>query len=173
MKGKAMHKTVPILVAGLTVLAAGACNKGSQASVDTSKIADAIKATEAQWVKDYAAKDVNALAGHYTDDAALGGPGDPVATTDVDRRKTLQTLVSDPNFKLNFATDRVDVAQSGDLASSRGHYSLTMTDKATNKPVGGTGSYLTVYKKQSDGSWKAIEDFTTPGPAPAAEAAAK
>jgi hypothetical protein len=27
-----------------------------------------------------------------------------------------------------------------------------------------SGSYLTVYKKQSDGSWKAVEDFAAPDP---------
>ena len=45
-----------------------------------------------------------------------------------------------------------------------------MTDKATNKPVTSTGSYLTVFKKDDDGGWKAVEDFVTPGPAPAAAA---
>jgi ketosteroid isomerase-like protein len=48
---------------------------------------------------------------------------------------------------------------------------MTTTDKATNKPVDSSGSYLTVWQKQSDGSWKAVEDFVTPGPAPAATAA--
>jgi ketosteroid isomerase-like protein len=47
-----------------------------------------------------------------------------------------------------------------------------MTDKATSKPATSTGSYLTVYQKQDDGSWKAVEDFITPGPAPAAAAPA-
>jgi ketosteroid isomerase-like protein len=47
---------------------------------------------------------------------------------------------------------------------------MTMTDKATNKPAESRGSYLTVYKKQADSSWKAVEDFITPGPAPAAAA---
>jgi len=165
-----MHKSVPIMIAALAAVSTAACTKGAQASVDTAQVTDSIKAQETQWEKDYAAKDVNALAGHYADDAALAGPGDPVANTDADRRKVLQQLVSDPDFKISFATDRVEVAQSGDLASSRGHYSLTMTDKATNKPVDSTGAYLTVYKKQSDGSWKALEDFVTPGPAPAAAA---
>lgn len=167
-----MHKSVLILSAGLAALTVAGCTKGAEASVDTAKISDAIKATETQWEKDYAAKDVNALAGHYADDAALGSPGDALAMTDVDRRKALQAFVTDPNFKLSFATDRIEVAQSGDLASSRGHYSITTTDKATSKPVTGDGSYLTVYKKQSDGSWKAIEDFITPGPASAAAGAA-
>ena len=45
---------------------------------------------------------------------------------------------------------------------------MTVTDPQSKKPVEGDGSYLTVYRKQSDGSWKAVEDFMTPGPAPAA-----
>jgi ketosteroid isomerase-like protein len=165
-----MYKSVPILIAGIAAMSVSACTKG--ASADTTQITDSIKAQEAQWEKDYAAKDMNALAGHYADDAALAGPGDPVATTDVDRRKLLRGLVDDKNLKLNFASDRIEVAQSGDLAASRGHYSMTATDKATGKPVDSSGTYLTVYKKQSDGSWKAVEDFITPGPAPAAAATA-
>jgi ketosteroid isomerase-like protein len=64
------------------------------------------------------------------------------------------------------------VASAGDLATSRGHYTITMTDKATGKPVTSTGTYLTVFKKQADGDFKAVEDMIIPGPAPAAAAAA-
>ena len=99
--------------------------------------------------KDYAAKDTGALAGQYADNAALASPGDPLATSDVDRRRAMQGLTGDPNFALTFSSDRVLVAKSGDLASSRGHYSITMTDKATSKPVTSSGSYLTVYKRGS------------------------
>lgn len=165
-----MYKAIPLTVAALTALCASGCIKGANATADTAKISESIKVQEAQWQKDYAAKDVNALAGHYADDAALGDAGSALATTDVDRRKELQGLVSDPNLKLAFAADRVQVAASGDYAYSRGHYSITTTDKATGKPVDSTGSYLTVYKKQADGSFKAVEDFVTPGPAPAAAA---
>ena len=167
-----MHKAIPVTLAAFAALSASGCTKSAQASGDTAQITDSIKAQEAQWQKDYAAKDINALAGHYADDAALAGPGDPVATSDSERRKLLQGFVTDPNLKLAFSSDRVEVAQSGDLASSRGHYSMTITDKATSKPVDSTGTYLTVYRKQKDGSWKAIEDFITPGPAPAAAATA-
>ena len=167
-----MHKAIPVTLAAFAALSASGCTKSAQASGDTAQITDSIKAQEAQWQKDYAAKDINALAGHYADDAALAGPGDPVATSDSERRKLLQGFVTDPNLKLAFSSDRVEVAQSGDLASSRGHYSMTITDKATSKPVDSTGTYLTLYRKQKDGSWKAIEDFITPGPAPAAAATA-
>jgi ketosteroid isomerase-like protein len=165
-----MYKAIPLTAAIVAALSASGCTNSAKAAADTAQISDSIKAQEAQWQKDYAAKDINALAAHYADDAALGGPGDKLATTDVDRRKALQGLLSDPSLKLTFAADRVQVAESGDYAYSRGHYSMTMTDKTTNKPATSDGSYLTVYKKQADGSWKATEDFVTPGPAPAAAA---
>jgi ketosteroid isomerase-like protein len=41
---------------------------------------------------------------------------------------------------------------------------MPMTDPVTRKPAAGSGSYLTVWKKQADGGWKAVEDFVTPGP---------
>ena len=163
-----MKKLIPVMLATVAALAVTGCTRGAEAAGDTSKVADSIKAQEAQWDKAYAAKDINTIAGEYADDAALASPGDPLATTDVDRRKALGALMSDPNFKLNFATDRVLVASAGDMATSRGHYIITTTDKSTSKPVTSSGTYLTVYKKQADGGFKAVEDVIIPGPAAAA-----
>jgi ketosteroid isomerase-like protein len=165
-----MKKLIPMALAGMAAFAMTGCMKGADTTADTAKITDSIKAQEAAWEKGYADKDINVLAGEYADDAALASPGEPLATTDVDRRKSLGALITDPNFKLSFATDRVLVASAGDLATSRGHYTLTMTDKATSKPVTSSGTYLTVYKKQADGAFKAVEDVIIPGPAAAAAA---
>lgn len=163
-----MTKLIPVMLATMAAFAVSGCTKGAEAASDTSKIADTIKSQEAQWEKAYADKDINLIAGEYADDAVLASPGDPLATSDVDRRKVLQAMMSDPNFKLSFASDQVLVASAGDMASSRGHYTITMTDKATNKPATTTGTYLTVYKKQADGNFKAVQDVIIPGPAPAA-----
>lgn len=165
-----MNKLVPLMLATAAAFAVSACTKKAEAAVDTAKIADSIKAEEAGWQKAYADKDLNVLADEYVDDAAMANPGERLATTDIDRRKSLQSLLTDPNFKLTFASDRVTVASAGDMATSRGHYTITMTDKASGKPVTSDGTYLTVYKKQADGSFKAVEDVTIPGPAPAAAA---
>ena len=165
-----MKTLIPIMLATTAAFALNGCTKGAEAAADTTKIADTIKAQEAGWQKAYADKDVNVLAGEYAEDAVLASPGDPIATTDVDRRKAIQSLISDPNFKLSFASDDVRVASAGDMASSRGHYTITTTDKATGKPVTGSGTYVTVYKKQADGGFKAVEDVIIPGPAEKAAA---
>lgn len=163
-----MKKMILLIVATATTLGIGACGKGA----NTDKIADAIKLQDVQWSKDYGAKDVNGIESHYTTDGVLAGPGF-IATTDVGRRQILTALMSDPNYKQTFSPDQVDVAKSGDMAVSRGHFEITMTDTKTNAAHPVPGSYLTVYKKQSDGSWKASARFLTRGPVPNAGVEAK
>lgn len=164
-----------MLKSGLTIVAAAAaalaaCEQAAP-KADTGRIEAELKQAEAKWNQAYAAHDAATLAGAYADDAALANPGAPLVTgKDAIKRETAG-FASDPNLKVQFASDRIQVADSGDLAYTRGHYSLTMTDPATKQPGESSGSYLTVWQKQQDGSWKAVEDFITPGPAPAAAAA--
>jgi len=92
-------------------------------------------------------------------------PGEaPVTGVEAIRAGT-QKDMDDPGFSLTFNSDKVDVAASGDLAVSRGAFTLTATDPATKAAATTTGTFVTVYKPQSDGSWKAIWDIATPGPA--------
>ena len=55
------------------------------------------------------------------------------------------------------------VAKSGELAYSRGEYSMQTVDPVTKQPKNEAGTYVTVWQKQDDGSWKAIEDAVIPG----------
>jgi ketosteroid isomerase-like protein len=57
----------------------------------------------------------------------------------------------------------VEVAKGGDIAYSQGTYVITMPDPKTKKETVEHGTYVTVYKKQADGTWKAVEDINTPG----------
>jgi ketosteroid isomerase-like protein len=74
-------------------------------------------------------------------------------------------MLADPKFALSFAPDKVVVAASGDLAYTSGTYSQTATDPKTHAVAHETGTYVTVYHKASEGSWKAVADINTPGPA--------
>ena len=148
------------------MIALAACQQGT-ATVDTSKIEAQLKQNEARWNQAYAAHDAAALAGTYADDAALANPGAPLVTGIDAIRKETSGFAADPNLRVQFASDRIRVAASGDMAYTRGHYTMAMTDLATKKAATSSGSYLTVWQKQQDGTWKAVEDFVTPGPAAA------
>lgn len=148
-----------ILRLSLVAAAAAGLSACSPPAADTSGVVAAIKADEAQWNADYKAKDIDKLAGHYAPDAELFVPGAPRARSPTDARKILAGVVSDPALSMNFASDKIEVAKSGDLAYASGHYRITQTDPKTKQVMAETGGYVTVYRKQPDGGWKAAEDI--------------
>jgi ketosteroid isomerase-like protein len=166
-------RTASLLLVAVALSVAGCKQAAEPAKVDTAAEEAAIRAKETAWMQAYNLHDAKALAGQYEDDASLASNGTALMTDTVGRSLFLDTMAKDPALKVDFASDRIIVAASGELASSRGHYTMTYTDPATRQPKTEKGNYLTVYRKAADGSWKAIEDFTTPGPPvlPAAPAA--
>jgi ketosteroid isomerase-like protein len=57
--------------------------------------------------------------------------------------------------------------KTGDLGYSQGAYTMTMTDPKTRKVLSEKGKYVTVYKKQADGGWKAVADIANEDAPPA------
>ena len=155
---------------GLFILLGG-CSDTPAPSADTSATDQkAIKDGEVAWVGDYASKDLDKVMAHYADDASLLAPNMPIMKGKDAVRAGLKEMMSDRNMALNFTNASVVTSKGGDLAYSEGTYSMTMTNPKTKKPEIEKGKYVTVYKKQADNSWKAVEDISTPD-APAASVA--
>jgi uncharacterized protein (TIGR02246 family) len=154
---------------GLTVLALLLAGCSSTPPDTREADAKALKDLEAQWNREYASKDAAKVAAHYADDAVLMSPGMPASSGKDAISKTLMEMVSDPALSLKFQSSKVEVSKSGDLGYTQGSYTLTMTDPASKKVISDHGSYVTTYRKQADGSWKAVADIASsevPPPAP-------
>jgi len=149
------------VLAVLLMLLAGC----GQAPHDTSADVQALKDNEAQWNQEYAAKDSARILAHYTDDATLMAPGAPAATGRTAIEGMLKSMLADPALSLKFQATRVEVGSAGDLGWTQGSYTMTFTDPSTKKVMHDAGSYVTTYRKQPDGSWKAVLDIATSGPA--------
>ena len=121
-------------------------------------IEDAIRALETRWNADWARHDAARIAAYYTDDAVLMAGGERASGIAAIRRSVRQ-MTSDPAVSLRFHADRVVVAASGELAYSQGTYTLHLTNPQTHQPIDDHGSYVTTYRRQADGSWKAIDDI--------------
>lgn len=155
-----IHRT-SLLFAG-TALALGLGGCGQQGgTADTATIANTIKADQQKWNDQFKAKDQEGLLSHYADDAFFMAGG-PAANGSTEIRKAYADALADHYFQVTVGNDKVDVAASGDLAYARGHFTESHQDPKSHQIVTESGSYLTVYKKQQDGSWKAIEDLASP-----------
>jgi len=103
------------------------------------------------------------MVAHYADDGVMIAPGFPAVRGKAAIRSAMQGRLTDPAMSLKFQTLRVEVAESGDMATSLGTYTAIVTDPNSRKTMTSTGNYVTVYKKQG-AEWKAVFDIASPGP---------
>jgi uncharacterized protein (TIGR02246 family) len=59
--------------------------------------------------------------------------------------------------RFSLSVDEVQVA--AEWAFERGRYEITLTPKAGGDPLKDSGKYITVYRRQSGGTWKIADDI--------------
>ena len=165
-------KSLALLCGAALALAITACNQAPPAAPAAADTHDAdVKAitdNETQWNSDYAARDTDKIVAHYADDGILMPPGaDPAKGKDA-IRAMITSMLADKALTLSFKASRVDVSKSGELGYTQGDYQLTATDPTTHKVINDHGTYVTTYRKQADGAWKAVVDIATSSAPPAA-----
>ena len=72
---------------------------------------------------------------------------------------------ADTTYALEWEPTRAEVAASGDFGYTLGRYVSTVTDSG-GSVVRQTGSYVTVWRKDVDGSWKVALDVGSPDQTP-------
>jgi uncharacterized protein (TIGR02246 family) len=144
----------------LAVIVAG-CNQAPPPPAPDTHDADvkAIRDLDAATGQALAAKDLDKISAFYAEDASLFDPDAPVVNGAAAIKAAWKSMLEDKNSSFSFASDKVDVAKSGDLGYSQGTMTYTFTDPKTKKVFTIKGKYVTVYKKQSDGGWKAVADI--------------
>ena len=132
--------------------------------VDVSSEAARLLARDRAWAAAASAgKDVEAVVAFWTDDARVVGPNDPTIEGKQAIRKMVAGGFATPGFHVRWTPELAVVAASGDLGYTRGTNEFSVPNKA-----GGTtklpGRYLTVWRREADGEWRNVEDYTTPMP---------
>jgi uncharacterized protein (TIGR02246 family) len=157
-----MNHPFPMRLAAATALALAlaGCNQAPPPVPDT-RTADAqtLRDLETANQKDWAAKDADKIANFYAEDAVLYMPGAQPIKGKAAIRTALGDMVKDPSMTLAYNTETAEAAKGSDIGYTAGSYTMTMTDPKTKKVMSQKGSYLTVFKKQADGSWKALQDM--------------
>jgi uncharacterized protein (TIGR02246 family) len=129
----------------------------------TDALAEAKRAIDkgnAQWVEGWAKKDPSMIAALFTEDGSLlarggriiKGPGQIMER----QRAAMQSISGD--VKVTVTT--VDVWLEGETAYETGKYSYKYQEKG--QPVTEEGRYVTIWKRQKDGSWKLFMDMGVP-----------
>ncbi len=139
------------------------CEKEDQpkAAADTRAADEAvIRAADVECVKMIQSKDVDRWLAFFSDNASIMLPSAPAVVGKDALRKTMAGFVATPGFALTLAPTKIEVSKSGDIAYEVGNSSLTVND-AKGKPQTTNAMYVTVWAKQTDGTWKVVLDVPT------------
>jgi uncharacterized protein (TIGR02246 family) len=118
----------------------------------------AIREADSAWSAAEVAKDLDRMLSYYAPDASVFGPNAPVVTGLEAIRKMNERNYAIPGWTLSWKATKVDVSRGGDLGYAFGTYEFT-SKEAKGKSTTDHGKYLTVWKKQADGKWKAVADM--------------
>lgn len=144
-----MRSSVPFA----TLLLAAACQSSPTAALGDADRA-AIRALDATFVKLVLAGDWPALAvAYYAPDAIVMPPNEGLATGRAGIEASLKGWP--PVQSMTLHSD--DIVGAGDLAYARGTWEMTV--KTPQGPVADKGKCLAIFRRQPDGSWKAVRDI--------------
>jgi len=116
---------------------------------------------EAEFAQAVAQHGRAAFVTYFADDGVELEDGGGVST-----REDLRKQPAWPeDTTLTWTPVRGDMAASGDLGYTFGNYVFTTRDKE-GKAISHYGKYMSVWKKQKDGSWKVVVDMGNTSPAP-------
>jgi uncharacterized protein (TIGR02246 family) len=150
--------------AAFALFAAGAASAAPISPAEAQKITAEVKAAEADWNAAGVARDPVKFASHYSEDATAMNPGAPVVKGRASIEAAMKMAFSDPNFNLTFAADYVGVSDAGDTAWTQGKCQVSETDATSHAKVTAPCAYLTIFRRDASGAWKAVEDIATPTP---------
>ena len=149
-----MQKQIIMLFAlmalGLSVLSCQA--PSSEADVE------AIQGVQNDYVAAVNNGDVDGWLATLADDAVVFPPYHPQLTGKEAIRTHYSQVVESPGFVISAETTNVGISSAGDLAYSAGTSEETINDPDGN-PVTERGKWVSILKKQPDGTWKSVLDI--------------
>lgn len=129
----------------------------AKGSTDVASVRKAIAAANAAFLSALQKGDATAATANYANDAIVMMPGEPAWKGHAAILKGLQAFLNGMTVK-DGATHTEDVMVNGNMAVETGTFEWTLGPK-TGAAVKDKGKYLTVWKRQPDGTWKILRDI--------------
>jgi conserved hypothetical protein len=134
------------------------CN---QQNVDTKAEGEKLMQVSREWSKSAQSGDVEKILNYWADDAVVISAGQPTLKGKKEIRQMVEGSFKSPGFKISWEPESAEISKSGDLGYLIEHDDMTMND-STGNPVTQHYKSITIWKKQTDGSWKNVVDVMSP-----------
>ena len=134
-------------------------------TASTNPDTEPLMRADLDFAADVARDGIDAWVKWFANDGQQIGPSRQVVGHGAIREYMASTF-SDPTAKLAWWPVSARISSSGDLGYTIGRYEARTMNPDGSVTIRGTGRYITIWRKQADGSWKVELDTGHPDPAP-------
>ena len=131
------------------------CN---ETKIDTNAEGEKLMQVSREWSRSASTDSIEKTMSYWADTAIFLSAGQPVLNGKKEIRGMVEQSGKIPGFKISWEPISVSVSQSGDMAYMIEQNQVTMND-STGKPVTRYGKGVTIWKKDTDGSWKNVVEI--------------
>jgi uncharacterized protein (TIGR02246 family) len=134
-----------------------AAGVAATSATDAGAVREAIDAANARFMDAAKRGDTTVIGALFAEDAVVMMSNQPAARGVDGARKVFAGMFA-PSTVKEFSLKTEDIVAGGDLAVETGSYEMTLQPSGA-KEMKDKGKYVTVWKRQADGSWKIIRDI--------------
>lgn len=146
-----------LVVCAMVLLAFASCGNG----VDVDQLRQRVLEVDEEFSRAVASKDADRFADFLASDAVFYGFGGKARGREQVAEEWEPMLDPDRLPEMSWVPDYAEVAASGDLAFTRGHYRIT-GHMTADGPVDATGHYLITWRRAAGSGWQVACCAATP-----------
>lgn len=126
--------------------------------VDVEAERQAVLQADREFMQETAERGVEAWVSYFSEDGAMLPATGEVVRGHAAIRALMAPAFEIPGYTITWDPTFAEVSEGGDLAYTFGNYETTVSDAEGNR-MATRGRYVTVWRKQDDGSWKVVLDM--------------
>lgn len=132
-----------------------------QPKVDKKAEGEKVMQLSREWSQIAASGNVDKTVSYWADNAYLVSAGQPPLKGKPAIRQMVESSYKIPGFRISWEPENVEVADNGDMAYLIENSQVSYSD-STGKLVTQYSKAVSIWRKQSDGTWKNVVDISTP-----------
>ena len=122
----------------------------------------ALLETDRAWAREASAgRNADSVLAFWTEDAHVVMAGEPTRDGKSAIRQMVMRSLATPGFHVTWIPERAEVAAAGDFGYTVGTNEFTIPD-AAGKMTTFPGRYIAVWRRDVNGRWRCVEDYSTP-----------
>jgi len=154
------------MLSRLVTLAGIVCIAACRPTTDSNSERATLLQRDKDWsAAAHAGTDVERIVAYWADDARIYPPNMPIVEGKAAIRAFVTGSLGVPGFSISWEPLEAVVSSDGRYGYTTGTNSVTAPD-ARGKLATTPGRYVTVWRKEPDGSWRCVIDFWNGAPAP-------